>query len=528
MAYSVELKKQALNLVKAGVSITDICKDLKIKNRATLYGWIKKSDDVDINEESIESLKKQIATLSKRAPTEANSRKIAMLTKSLERLEKKSKKIEKKAKQNIVHSKDVQVYRDKMLHPDYGLYAYQRKFILDTSRFRVWLKSRQIGATYGCAGECLVEAMSGMDQLILSASETQALKWYSEIQTHAEKLGIMLKGSSSEIKLPSGAIIYIFANNFRTIQGFSGSVWMDEFAWYLNPKRIWEAFIPSITSVKAGETKARITILSTPFEQDSLFHKLCLDTKKYYMFSRHTTTIYDAVKDGLDVDIQVLRDLFESDSWAMMYECVFADDKTSFFPISLIKSCVRDYMYYMPQANNVLWSGYDVGRVADISVLSALDKVEGRYALAIQDIFERTKFEAQKTALRDHLKLYKKSNLRIDMTGIGRDIAETMETEFPNQAEGIYFTAASKEMMVLNLKKMFEDKMILIPNDPVLIADIHAIKRKAGQKRMLYDADRNSHGHADRFWSLALAAKKLDILGRGGEDDNSKGGAVVA
>lgn len=370
--------------------------------------------------------------------------------------------------------------------------------------------------------------MSGMDQLILSASETQALKWYSEIQTHAQALGIMLKGSSSEIKLPSGATIYIFANNFRTIQGFSGSVWMDEFAWYLNPKRIWEAFIPSITSVKAGETKARITILSTPFEQDSLFHKLCLDTKKYYMFSRHTTTIYDAVKDGLDVDIQVLKDLFDEDSWAMMYECVFADDKTSFFPISLIKSCVKDYIYYMPPVNNVLWSGYDVGRVADISVLSALDKVEGRYALAIQDIFERTKFEAQKTALRDHLKLYRKSNLRIDMTGIGRDVAETMETEFPNQAEGIYFTATSKEMMVLNLKKMFEDKMITIPNDPVLIADIHAIKRKAGQKRMLYDADRNSHGHADRFWSLALAVKKLDILGRGGEDGSSKGGAIVA
>lgn len=95
MAYSNETKKEALNLVKAGVSITDICKQLEIKNRATLYGWIKKSDDKDINEESIDSLKKQIATLSKRAPTEANMRKLAMATKSLERLEKKSKKIEK-------------------------------------------------------------------------------------------------------------------------------------------------------------------------------------------------------------------------------------------------------------------------------------------------------------------------------------------------------------------------------------------------------------------------------------------------
>jgi len=527
LAYSEETKKEALELVKRGVAKKDICEQLNIKNRGTLNNWINKSDDKNVNNESIESLEKIIATLSKRAPTEANMRKLAMATKSLERLQKKSKKIQKKAKQNIIHSKDVQVYRDKLLSEEYGLYAYQKKFILDTSRFRVWLKSRQIGATYGCAGECLVEAMSGMDQLILSASETQALKWYSEIQTHAEKLDITLKGSSSEIKVPSGATIYIFANNFRTIQGFSGSVWMDEFAWYLNPKRIWEAFIPSITSVKAGETKARITILSTPFVQDSLFHKLCQDEKKYYMFSRHRTTIYDAVKDGLDVDIEVLRDLFEADSWGMMYECIFADDNSSFFPMSLIKSCVKDYMYYTPSYSNVLWSGYDVGRVADISVLSSFENVEGRYTLAIQDTFKKTAFEAQKTALRDHFKIYTKSNMRIDMTGIGRDISETMEKEFPNQAEGIYFTAPTKEMMVLNLKKMFEEKMITIPNDPVLIADIHAIKRKAGQRQMLYDADRNSHGHADRFWSIALAVKKLDVLERGTEDDENNGGAEI-
>lgn len=528
MAYTPEVKKQALNLVKAGISITDICKDLKIKNRATVYGWIKKSTDKDVNEESIENFKKQILTLSKRAPTEANMRKLAMATKSLERLEKKSKKIQKKDKQNIVHSKDVQEYRDKLLHEDYGLYGYQRKFVQDTSRFRVWLKSRQIGATYGCAGECLVEAMSGMDQLILSASETQALKWHSEIQTHAQKLGIVLSGSSSEIKVPSGATIYIFANNFRTIQGFSGSVWMDEFAWYLNPKRIWEAFIPSITSVKAGETKARITILSTPFEQDSLFHKLCVDTKKYYMFSRHHTTIYDAVKDGLDVDIKVLKDLFDEDSWAMMYECVFANDDTSLFPIKLIKSCVRDYMYYTPVANNVLWSGYDVGRVKHLSVLSALDKVEGRYVLAIQDMYQNATFEAQKTVIREHLTLFKKANIRIDGTGIGHDIAETFESKYPSRAERVAFTSSSKEFMALNLKKMFEDGTIRIPNDPYLIADIHSIKKKAGAKKMIYYSNEDKNGHADRFWSLALAAKVLDVLGRGTEGESSNGGALIA
>jgi hypothetical protein len=46
----------------------------------------------------------------------------------------------------------------------------------------------------------------------------------------------------------------------------------------------------------------------------------------------------------------------------------------------------------------------------------------------------------------------------------------------------------------------------------LLIADIHAIKRKAGAKGFLYDADRNEHGHADRYWALALAASHAEVL----------------
>ena len=42
MAYNEDIKKEALNLIKAGVPITDVCKQLGIKNRATLYGWIEK------------------------------------------------------------------------------------------------------------------------------------------------------------------------------------------------------------------------------------------------------------------------------------------------------------------------------------------------------------------------------------------------------------------------------------------------------------------------------------------------------
>lgn len=77
------------------------------------------------------------------------------------------------------------------------------------------------------------------------------------------------------------------------------------------------------------------------------------------------------------------------------------------------------------------------------------------------------------------------------------------------------FTQASKESMALNLKKAFEDGLVEIPNDPLLIADLHAIKRKAGARGFIYDADRNEHGHADRFWACALALSHEDFVGSG-------------
>ncbi len=503
MAYSKKIRDEAKTMFQAGTPILDIASKLNISEK-TIRNWLKGI--------SHDSIMEQISYLSKQSPTQDNIKKIDTLTNSLVKLEKINKKRARK-KSTVTFNDSVMKIKELMLTQEYGLYPYQQRFLQDDSRFRVWLKSRQIGATYGCAGECLADSMGGLDQLIISASEEQALKWYSEINTHATKLGILLGGSQNKITTPIGTTIYIFANNFRTIQGFSGSVWLDEFAWYTNPKRIWEAFIPSITSVKAGETKARVTILSTPFEQKSLFHNLIVDEAKYYMFSRHTTTIHDAVAEGLDVDIKVLRDLFDSDSWMMMYECIFVDDESALLPVSLIQSCVDYRLKLSTNSSEALRAGYDIGRKIDLSVLIAFALRGEKFVLSTLDTYRKASFEAQKTAIKDFLNYHQNSMIRIDATGIGADLAETMHRKFKVRAKEVLFTQPSKEKMALNLKKAFEDGKLTIPNDPLLIADLHAIKRKAGARGFIYDADRNEHGHADRFWACALALSHEDFVG---------------
>jgi hypothetical protein len=74
VAYSQEIKNKAKSLATKGIPLSEISKDMGISER-TLYNWCKNI--------SADAIEEQIQTLSKRKPTEANTRKIAMLVNSL-------------------------------------------------------------------------------------------------------------------------------------------------------------------------------------------------------------------------------------------------------------------------------------------------------------------------------------------------------------------------------------------------------------------------------------------------------------
>ena len=512
MAYDKKIKDLVINLYFSGYPATDLSKEYDIP-RATIYSWAKKEKDKNSQDKNtIQNIKDQLSLLSKRKPTEANSRKIAMLTKSLAKLQRQEQKQKEAAKKKApivtIDSKSAKELKQWALSPEAGLYDYQKEFINSDEQFRLVLKARQIGFSRTAALDALIGALEGRNQLFLSASEEQALILIKYVEYWAEQKGIEFKkGSDHEKTLENGAVIKALAHNFRTVQGFTGDVWMDEFAWYPNPKRIWHAFVPSI-----GAIKGRLTILSTPFEENSLFHDLYTNITRYFMFKRFRVDIYRAIEDGLAFDLEVMKALFDEETWASAYECQFIDDESSYFPISLIKSCVDEkLLYFTPKSSEVVWSGYDIGRVKDSSAFAGLVQNKAKaYTLAILEVLRKAKFDTQKEFLKTMLRRYPLAQLRIDKTGIGANLAENIQDIFKSRVIPVYFTASIKEFMSLNLKKMFEDKLITIPNDPLLIADIHSIKRKAGARGFLYDSERNSYGHADRYWALALAASSLE------------------
>ena len=508
MAYSKSLKNEILTYIKSGLTLTDLAKTYKI-NISTLCRW-KKTIAEFSDKQTIKNIQKQLNTLSKQKPSHATAKKIAMLTSAMTKLQReqtRKKKIRKPRPRALLdknaHELKKQAIEDGGIFGK--LFKYQEDFLNDDSQFRLILKARQVGFSYVSALDALLGAISGRNQLFLSASEEQAFILMRYLEAWAKRLEITFKKDASDEKtLDNDVYIKVLAHNFRTAQGFTGDIWLDEFAWYPNPKKMWHAFIPSI-----GAVKGRLTILSTPFEEHSLFYDLWHNEDKYYMFKKHKIDIYKAMKHGLEFDLETMKSLFDVDTWASAYECQFIDDESALLSIKLIKDCVKDYIPTIDDPAAPLYCGYDIGRTKDRSVLIAtkinVKNEKKTNLIARMEVLVKASFENQENHLKSFMNLYPNSMIKIDKTGMGMGTSEKIKSKFKSRAKGVWFTATNKETMALNLKKHFEDKLIQIPNDPALIADLHAIKRKAGTKSFLYDSDRNEHGHADRFWALALA-----------------------
>ena len=63
------------------------------------------------------------------------------------------------------------------------------------------------------------------------------------------------------------------------------------------------------------------------------------------------------------------------------------------------------------------------------------------------------------------------------------------------------------------MKILLQRRDIVLPRDCGLVGRLHLIKRRVLPiGKVSFDAERTGKGHADRFWSVALACQKEKIL----------------
>ena len=400
-------------------------------------------------------------------------------------------------------------------------YPYQRRWAGNDSRFKIGMFARQTGktftTTFEIARDCQLADLGGkrMRWVILSRGERQAKEAIEEgVKRHCQALGSLVRSNATdwrtdgasyralEVEFPNGSKITALPANPDTARGFSANVFLDEFAFHQDSRKIWTALFPVIS---AGH---RLRVVSTPNGKGNKFYDLM--TGNDPVWYRQTTDIYQAVEDGLPRDIDELRTaLGDEDAWEQEYELKWLDEASAWLSFELISGC-EDDLAGRPElyGGGPCYVGVDIGARNDLFVIW-VDELVGDVSWNREIIAKkRISFAEQDALLAEVFGRYRVVRCCMDQTGMGEKPVQDAQALYGSRVEGVLFTGPNKLIMATLGKEQFENRKCRIAmGDKVLRADLHKLKKitgPTGTPRFIAESD--SSGHADRTWAKFLAA----------------------
>jgi phage FluMu gp28-like protein len=372
------------------------------------------------------------------------------------------------------------------------LLPYQREWVADSSRFKIWLKSRQIGGSLAASFEVVADAIAtGSDWIILSAGERQALEFMEKVHRvarifaqaveHETGQPFIPETKASQIRFPNGARILALPANASTARGYSANLVLDEFAFHENPEEIWRAVYPIITNPLRGKLKLRV--ISTPAGMNNKFYELWNEAPD---FKRHKTSVYDAVEQGLRLNIDELKaNLADPDGWAQEFECQFMEHAAQVFPMSLIRSVedpAASFGPYETRTPNPLFVGIDIGRRKDLTVAWTLERVASTYITREITVLDNIPFPEQEAILADRVASAR--YVAIDATGIGGPVSEHLAKRLGDyKLEAVNFTNDRKRELFSRAKKAFQSQKVEDPTQRQNSATISPASSASSHRR---------------------------------------------
>jgi phage FluMu gp28-like protein len=446
---------------------------------------------------------------------------------------------------------------------------FQRAWLTDKARVKVFEKSRRIGATWATAADSVLEAASGRQDIwYVSYNETSAKEfvrdaatWCRWFDVPAKQLGCVMlpenddgdpKGIRAfQIAFPSGKRITALTSSARNLRGKSGRVIIDEAAFHDDLPSLMKASMALL--MWGGE----VMIMSTHNGVDNPFNELvndCRDGKRDY--SLHRVTITDALQQGLYARIcRVLGQPYSQDAetkWLVALEHEYGDGVReelyceplragqSYIGRPLIESCMeatpvvriaRDEAWaLLPQASRTHelteWAdavlkplladlpcvphafGWDFGRYTDRSVLAP-------FSLA-QDLTRRVPFllELQCMPHNDQWTLLKYVADRLprffrgymDAGGNGSWIAEQAFTQYgPEAILPVNLTVGWYALHMPLFREGHERGTIRYPRDADVLRDVLKIQRIDGVPRLPKEREAAQLSAGKRHGDAAIA-----------------------
>lgn len=430
---------------------------------------------------------------------------------------------------------------------DTFMLPYQDRWIKDTAIMKIMEKSRRVGISYGSAYEDvrrhslednrLQTWVSSRDELTAKQYVRDCMAFAKILHAAAVDSGAQIltddKGASHSVQVihfANGQDLNSLSSNPDAFAGRGGYVKLDEFALRRDPAQVYSIAGPTI------DWGGALAIISTHRGSGNYFNTLIREIREMNnpkRWSYHRVTLQDALDQGFLWKLQTKLklgdprlDMDEADYFTYQrgraaseeifqqeYMCVPADDAAAFIEFGLIDGCCykegEEWEYSLEQAAacaNPLYAGIDIGRHHDLTSLIVVEKIGGVYFIRKRIDLEKQLFSVQESVVYPWIEVCRRTC--IDRTGLGMQFAERAVQRFgKGRAEGVNFSGPVKEDLAFPVRSAFEDKAIRIPfGDEALIGDLRKIRKEttaAGNVRFVADSD--DAGHADRFWSLALA-----------------------
>lgn len=268
---------------------------------------------------------------------------------------------------------------EKAQSPVVRLTEYQKRWVNDTSRFKIGVMTRQGGKSFGTSLEAVLDCVEHVTTWVfLSAGERQSKELMRTAKMHALAVGHAVKELETdfwtesgqryrqlEINFPNGSRIIGLPANPDTARGWSANILLDEFALHRDSREIWKALFFTVTR------GYKIRIISTFKGKMNKFYELFFSAPTLQRYtgkefehvgdkggwSKHLVNIYQAVEMGLELrddegnpctpeDLRLA--LNDDEAWQEEAECIPSDEATAFLTHELISSVENIKLEPMP------------------------------------------------------------------------------------------------------------------------------------------------------------------------------------
>ncbi len=433
-----------------------------------------------------------------------------------------------------------------------SLLPYQRRWVRDTSGQKVIEKSRRIGISWAEAYDAVMHAgleSGGGNVYYQSYAYDMAAGFISDCSDWAEVLEpgaaaadevlIELDDRTTiqthRLRLASGNEILAMTSAPRAFRsrGRPGDLAIiDEAAFVDNLREVLKA-------VRAFRMWGGwVHVISTHNGADNPFAALCRDVReKRAPGSIHKVTLRDACLEGLaerSLEVQGepagpaeqaaweagIRDEY-GEFAAEELDCIPSVGAGAWLAWDLICACEgpadagewtetdtgRVWFAARPlEPGETVWIGVDIARRVHLWVAAAV-AARGRRLRLVELVEARNlPFSQQGGVVERLLDTWRPPRLAADQTGLGEAVVEGWQRRFgQHRIEGVIMSSGRKLDLATALREVVEDKILAIPRDDRLRADLHAVRRVPTATGTRLVAPDGGESHGDRFWALALA-----------------------